>query len=118
MNFETEYKNIKFKFTLEKENFPDVSYFMSDKFNRLSNQTIIEVKKGNLWPYNIIIESQKIGEEDTYTHYLNTVLLATQSDDDLLDDLADYLEQENTLDEIAALIDLYSILPGPKWRQA
>ena len=49
MKFETEYKNIIFKFTLEKENFTDVSFSMNDKFNRLANQTIIEVKKGNLW---------------------------------------------------------------------
>lgn len=114
MNFECDYKNINFKFTLEKENYPDISFFMSDKFNRLSNQTIIEVKKGNLWPYNIVIESTYNNE--TFTHYLNTILLSTGSEDTVIEDLSDYLEQENTLDEISALIELYSITPGPKWK--
>ncbi len=115
MNFECDYKNIKFKFTLERENYPDVSYFMSDKFNRLSNQTIIEVKKGNLWPYNILIESTTLSDE-SFTHYLNTILLSTGDEETILDDLADYLEQENTLDEISSLIELYSITPGPQWK--
>lgn len=114
MKFETEYKNIIFKFTLEKENFPDVSFFMSDKFNRLSNQTIVEVKKGNLWPYNILIES--VANDESFTHYLSTILLSTQSDDELMDDLSYYLEQENTLDEIADLRELYALTPGPKWK--
>ena len=117
MNFETEYKNIKFKFEVEKENYPDVSFFMADKFNRLSNQTIVEVKKGNLWPFNIVITSHRLdNENETHTHYLSTVLLSTQGDESLLDDLADYLEQENVLDEIAALIDQYDLSPGPAWK--
>lgn len=117
MNFETEYKNIKFRFEVEKENYADVSFFMADKFNRLSNQTIVEVKKGNLWPFNIIITSNRLDDEkEVHTHYLSTVLLSTKDDETLLDDLADYLEQENVLDAIAALLDQYEITPGPAWK--
>lgn len=48
MKFETEYRNIHFKISLEKELFEDVTLLMGDKFNRLPNQTMIEIKKGTL----------------------------------------------------------------------
>ena len=113
MNFETEYKNIIFKISLEKEVFEDVSLLMGDKFNRLPNQTMIEIKKGTLGPYNLIITSTADGEE--YTHYLSGILLTTD-DEEVLDELGYYLEQENILDDIVAIRSKYSITPGPSWR--
>ena len=113
MNFETEYKNIQFKISLEKEVFKDVSLLMGDKFNRLPNQTMIEIKKGNLAPYNLIITSNENGEE--YIHYFSGILLTTNSEE-VLDELGDYLDQENILDDIACLREKYSITPGPAWR--
>lgn len=113
MNFETEYKNINFKISLEKEILEDVSLLMGDKFNRLPNQTMIEIKKGAIRPYNIIIVSVKDNEE--YTHYLSGVLLTTDTEE-VMDELSLYLDQESILDSIAAIREKYSITPGPDWR--
>jgi hypothetical protein len=114
MNFETEYKNINFKISLEKEIFEDVSLLMGDKFNRLPNQTMIEIKKGAIGPYNLIITSSVIGDEE-YIHYMSGILLTTD-EEELLDELGHYLEQENILDDIVAIRQKYAITPGPAWR--
>ena len=113
MNFETEYKNIHFKISVEKESYADVSLLMGDKFNRLPNQTMIEIKKGSLGPYNIIITS--IENDVEYTHYLSGILLTTDTDE-LLDELGHYLDQESILDDIVAIRKKYSIDPGPAWK--
>ena len=113
MNFETEYKNINFRISLEKEVYDDVSLLMGDKFNRLPNQTMIEIKKGNLGPYNVIITS--IQNEEEFTHYLSGILLTTDQDE-LLDELGAYLDQENVLDDIVTMRNKYAITPGPAWR--
>lgn len=113
MNFETEYKNIVFRISLEKEPYDDVALLMGDKFNRLPNQTMIEIKKGTLGPYNVIITS--IQDEEEFTHYLSGILLTTDQDE-LLDELGAYLEQENILDDIVAIRKKYAISPGPSWR--
>ena len=113
MNFETEYKNIQFKISVEIETYDDVSLLMGDKFNRLPNQTMIEIKKGALGPYNIIITS--IENEIEYTHYLSGILLTTDADE-LLDELGHYLDQENILDDIVAIRKKYAIDPGPVWK--
>ena len=113
MNFETEYKNIQFRISVEAETYDDVSLIMGDKFNRLANQTMIEIKKGTLGPYNIIINSTQ--DADEYTHYLSGILLTTDADD-LLDELGHYLDQENILDDIVAIRKKYAIDPGPAWR--
>jgi hypothetical protein len=113
MNFETEYKNITFRISLEKEQFNDISQLMGDKFNRLPNQTMIEIKKGALGPYNLLITS--IQDEAEYTHYLSGILLTTD-EEELMDELASYLEQENILDDIVAIRKKYDVDPGPAWR--
>ncbi|MBY0413612.1 MAG: hypothetical protein K2Q18_05585 [Bdellovibrionales bacterium] len=113
MNFETEYKNITFKISLEKETYSDPSHLMGDKFNRLPNQTMIEIKKGALGPYNVLLTSIENGIE--YIHYLSGVLLTTNADE-LLDELGEYLEQEHILDDIVSIRKKYAIDPGPAWR--
>ena len=113
MNFETEYKNIQFKISVEIETYDDVSLLMGDKFNRLPNQTMIEIKKGAIGPYNLIITSNNNDEE--YTHYLSGILLTTD-EEEVLDELGFYLEQENILDNIVAIRTKYAITPGPAWR--
>ena len=113
MKFETEYKNIHFKISLEKEIIEDVTLLMGDKFNRLPNQTMIEIKKGTLGPYNLIITSNQDDEE--YIHYLSGILLTTD-EDEVLDELGHYLEQESILDDIVAIRTKYAITPGPAWR--
>lgn len=113
MNFETEYKNITFHISLEEENIADVSQLMGDKFNRLPNQTMIEIKKGNLKPYNILITSSR--DEHEFTHYLNSVLL-TSNADELVDELAQYLEDEHIMDNIVDLWGKYLVDPGPLWK--
>ncbi len=114
MNFETEYKNIRFLISLEKENYNDISLVMGDKFNRLPNQTMIEIKKGTLGPYNLVITS--IDGEEEYTHYLSGILLTTD-EEELLEELGSYLEQEHILDDIVALRKRYALSPGPAWRE-
>lgn len=113
MNFETEYKNIRFLINLEKETFEDVSLLMGDKFNRLPNQTMLEIKKGKLGPYNLVITS--IADGDEYTHYLSGILLTT-NDEELLEELGEYLEQEHILDDIVGLRKRYAVSPGPVWK--
>lgn len=113
MNFETEYKNINFRISLEKEVYDDVSLLMGDKFNRLPNQTMFEIKKGTIGPYNILIISGV--DDNECTHYLSGILLTTDQDE-LLDELGAYLDQEGVLDDIAAIRDKYAITPGPAWR--
>ncbi len=113
MNFQTEYKNIRFIITLEKEAYDDVSLLMGDKFNRLPNQTMLEIKKGNLGAYNILITSGENTEE--YTHYLSGVLLTT-NDDEVVEELSEYLNQEHILDDIITIRKKYAIDPGPAWR--
>lgn len=113
MNFQTEYKNIRFVIELEKEAYDDVSLIMGDKFNRLPNQTMLEIKKGNLKAYNIIITSGEGDEE--YTHYLSGVLL-TSKDDEVADELSEYLDQEHILDNILTIRKKYAISPGPAWK--
>ena len=115
MNFETVYKNIHFKITLEKEVFEDITLLMGDKFNRLPNTTMIEIKKGTLGPYNLIIESDE-DEDMPCTHYLSGILLTTD-EDELMDEVADYLEQENILDDIVSIRKKYAFEPGPLWRE-
>jgi hypothetical protein len=113
MNFETEYKNITFRISLEKETYADVSLLMGDKFNRLPNQTMIEIKKGTLGAYNLIITS--LADEEEYIHYFSGILLTTD-EDELMDELGFYLEQESILDNIIAIRSKYAITPGPAWR--
>ena len=113
MNFETEYKNIKFHISLEQENISDISLLMGDKFNRLPNQTMQEIRKGNLLSYNIVIISSQ--DDDEFTHYLSGVLLTSHSED-LIEELGEYLESEHVLDHILDLWKKYQVSPGPQWR--
>ncbi len=120
MNFSTEYKNILFQITLEKENYSDISHLLGDKFNRLPNQTLIELKKGTLASYNLIIISKNLNaqqnnDEQTYTHYLSSILL-TSDESELVEEISDYLDQEEIIESIVSLRDQYAISPGPHWR--
>ena len=73
MNFQTEYKNINFRITLEKVLTADTSLLVGDKFNRLPNQTLIAIKKGLIIPFNLFIISEK--EAESRTHYWSNILL-------------------------------------------
>jgi hypothetical protein len=114
MNLETEYKNIQFKISIEKEIFHDVSILLGDKFNRLPAQAMIEIKKGSLAPYNLFITSIE-NDDMECIHYLNGILLTT-NEDELIDELSSYLEQEEILDKIEVLRKKYYFEPGPIWR--
>jgi len=114
MKFSTEYKNIQFQITLEKETYIDISQLMGDKFNRLPNQTLIELKKGNLASYNLIIVSHDENEA-VYTHYLSGILLSS-NEDEIAEEITDYLEQEEVIESIVKLREQYAINPGPHWR--
>jgi hypothetical protein len=113
MNFETDYKNIHFQINVEKEIVNDLSQLMGDKFNRLPNQTMIEIKKGNLASYNVIIVSKYNGEE--LTHYLPSVIL-TSKEVELMEEIGNYLDQENVLDDIEKCWKRNQVSPGPLWR--
>ncbi len=119
MKFSTEYKNIHFQITLEKEIYNDISQLMGDKFNRLPNQTLIELKKGTLASYNLIIVSKNLNDkednESTYTHYLSGILLSSK-ESEVAEEIADYIEQEEIIESIASLREQYAINPGPHWR--
>jgi hypothetical protein len=114
MNFQTEYKNIQFKIELEPLEMGDLTKFFGDKFHRLPNQTLIELKKGNLIGYNLIIESTF--KDETRTHYWSKVLL-TKHDDELIEDVDHYLQDEEILEQIVTQWNLVGDQSGPAWKQ-
>jgi hypothetical protein len=97
----------------------DPALLLGDKFNRLGNQTMIEVKKGNLVPYNLVIESTKgdQGTTESRTHYWSNVLL-TSNAEEVLEDLGDYLTSEEILDQIVENWELGGTEKGPAWSLA
>jgi hypothetical protein len=115
MNFETEYKNINFHISLEKSHVSDVSVLLGDKFNRLPNQTLIEIKKGTLIPYHLIITSTFNNEERV--HYWSNILL-TNNSEELSDELGHFLEDEDILEDIVSNWQLAGSEEGPAWMQA
>jgi len=113
MNFETDYKNIHFHISIEKESISDLSALMGDKFNRLPNQTMTSIKKGELASYNVIIVSIK--EDEELTHYLSSIILSSK-EEELMEEIANYLDQESVLDNIERVWSRNLIDPGPVWR--
>jgi hypothetical protein len=97
MNFETEYKNLNFHISLEKVIVSDVTLLLGDKFKRLPPRTLIELKKGHLTPFNLIIKSSKNSEERT--HYWSNILLINDTDN-LIEELGHFLDNEEILDSI------------------
>ncbi len=120
MNFETEYKNLRFRITLEKIVVTEITHFFGDKFHKLPNQKMIALKKGTLAPYNLIILSNlKEVLEDERTHYWSNVLLTNVEDqDELLEELGEYLDDEAVLDSIVDNWNLVGNEDGPAWSQA
>jgi hypothetical protein len=114
MNFQTEYKNIQFKIELEPLEMGDLTKFFGDKFHRLPNQTLAELKKGNLIGYNLIIESTFNSE--TRTYYWSKILL-TKNEDELLEDIELYLQDEEILEQIVTQWNLEGDQSGPAWRE-
>lgn len=113
MYFETEYKNLNFHITLERVSVSDVSLLLGDKFSRLPNQTMIELKKGNLSAYNLIIKSNKESEERI--HYWSNVLLSAEANE-VLEELGYYLDDEEILDSIIENWELAGDETGPAWK--
>ena len=95
MKFETEYKNLNFKIALDLVTFEDVTVFFNDKFHRISNQTMADLKKGTIAPYNLTITSTR--DEESRTHYWSNIMLPTDYND-LVEELGLYLDQEEILD--------------------
>lgn len=112
MNFETEYKNINFHITLESIQIADVTLLLGDKFNKLPNQTMIELKKGNLHAYNLIIRSTK--DAEIRVHYWSNILLPANTEE-LLEELGHFLEDEEILDAVVLNWDLSGDEKGPAW---
>lgn len=98
--------------TLEKIVIKDIASFMGDKFNRLPSQTLIELKKGALVPYNLIIESSN--HLEVRTHYWSNILL-TSNIEELQEELGYYLEDEEILDLIVANWEIVENELGPAW---
>ncbi len=113
MNFETEYKNLNFHISLEKVEVTDVTLLLGDKFNRLANKTMIELKKGNLVAFNLVIKSKKDNEERT--HYWSNVLLTSDAEE-LLEELGHYLDDEEILDSVVSNWELDGDENGPAWK--
>lgn len=113
MNFETEYKNIHFKFELERAGITDAALLLGDKFHRLPNQTMVEIKKGNLVAYNLTVHS-KNGEEER-THFWSNILL-TNKEDDLVEELGHFLQDESVLDAISDNWKMDGNEKGPAWQ--
>jgi hypothetical protein len=118
MNFETEYKNIHFHIELSRANISDASLLLGDKFHRLPNQTMIEIRKGTLVAYNLVIVSKLGGEERT--HYWSNILLPNVSEsnqDEVLEELGHYLDDENILESVVENWNLSGNEKGPAWKQ-
>lgn len=113
MNFQTEYKNLNFHISLEKVDVSDVTLFLGDKFNKLPNQTMIELKKGNLAPFNLVIKSSDESEERI--HYWSNILLTSDAEE-LLEELGYYLDDEEILDSIVLNWQMAGDEQGPAWK--
>ncbi|MGZ3787791.1 MAG: hypothetical protein ACXVLQ_04670 [Bacteriovorax sp.] len=119
MKFETEYKNIIFRMELERVHISDVTLLLGDKFNRLPNRTMTELKKGNLVPYNLIITSRKNdsdvdSDKEERCYYWSNVLL-TSSPDSLLEDLGQYLDDEAVLEFVVTAFEAAGNDSEPPW---
>lgn len=114
MNFETDYKNIHFRFELERASITEAALLLGDKFHRLPNQTMIDIKKGTLVSYNLTIISTL--KEEERTHYWSNVLLPAK-EEELMEELGHYLNDENILDEIVNNWNLCGDESGPAWKQ-
>ena len=97
MKFETEYKNLNFKISLELIAVEDLSLYFNDKFHRISNQTIADLKKGTVAPYNLIVISTR--DQESRTHYWSNIMLPTDYND-LVEELGQFLDDEEILDSI------------------
>ncbi|RPJ74573.1 MAG: hypothetical protein EHM20_10400 [Alphaproteobacteria bacterium] len=117
MNFETEYKNLNFHITLEKVEVTDVTLLLGDKFNRIANKTLIELKKGNLVPFNLVVKSKNAlsNPDEERTHYWSNVLLTSDAEE-LLEELGHYLDDEEILDSIVKNWELAGDENGPAWK--
>jgi len=113
MNFETEYKNIRFHLELERAGISDAALLLGDKFHRVPNQTMIGIKKGELVAYNLTVVS-KLNDEER-THFWSNILL-TSKEEDVLEELGHYLDDENILDEIVDNWNLLGDETGPAWQ--
>ncbi len=114
MKFETTYKNIHFKISLELVEIKDISQLLGDKFSRIPNQTMIELKKGNLCAYNLIVESSMNGE--MRIHYWSNILLDNKIEN-LQEELSNYLDDEEILDEITDQWNIEGDDTGPGWKK-
>lgn len=113
MKFETQYKDINFHIALEKVACSDPKLFFGDKFNKLPNQTMQDLKKGSIIPFNLIITSRN--KSDERIHYWSNVLL-TSNVDELLEELGLYLDNEEILDQICDNWSLLGSETGPSWK--
>jgi hypothetical protein len=109
MKFELTYQEINFLIELNIDN----HFIPNSRFEKLSKNTLISLKKNELVSYSLIIESKK--ENITLTHYFYSIIL-TSNKDELLEDLQDYLENEPIIEEISKYWETAFIIDGPKWK--
>ena len=110
MKFELDYKDLHFIITLNVED----NFIPDNRFEKLSNQSLSMLKKNEITPYSILIESEKNGESLTF--FISSVLLSSKKDE-IIDDLQDYLEADNVIEEITSKWKLSEEENGPSWKK-
>jgi hypothetical protein len=76
---------------------PEENYIPSDRFNRLSPQTILPLNKKEIPAFTLDIEATY--KNETANFYFNSVLLST-SEDETMEELEEYITNEEILENI------------------
>jgi hypothetical protein len=109
MKFELTHNEINFILSLEVEE----NYIPHERFDRISPQTALALKKNELKAYSIIVQTEFKNEIQTF--YWNSVLL-TANTQEIIDELYDFINDEDILDTIEKFWkDYFLDNPNPRW---
>lgn len=109
MKFELNFKETNFIIEIEE----DKHFVPDNRFEKISNQVLIELKKKKVLAYSLLIISKKVDQE--VTHYWSSVLL-TSNQDEVLEELQDYLDDENIIEDILEKWEIVLAKDGPSWK--
>lgn len=109
MKFEIIHNEISLILTLTEEN----NFIPSDRFTKLSPQTMIALKKKEISSFGLLIEAQF--KDQNAKFYYSNVLLSTNQEE-ILEELEEYIINEEILENIEEYWrNFFDLSPYPKW---